>query len=191
MTEIVPPASKRRRFFIDEDDLASGTSEVSIRLPTKQTSTAQNDVSPKNAPSSSSSPIAKQVLHDEQQTRTPLSKELSVLASLIGSDVTKSTLEHVLKLAKGNMEAAVNIYFDNTWQSTLPSSRSSAPEESLAQSKAAIFKTNEPFVPHKITPAPTQSASKTSRLATRQWSKRYVGCFGREFHYVGFSAPAY
>ncbi|RMD42706.1 hypothetical protein DV735_g2442, partial [Chaetothyriales sp. CBS 134920] len=152
-----PRPAKKRRFFVDDSSDA-------------------NDSTPRttySAPSEQSQEQEEQKLRADKAGARGRSDEVvtfdvGALKAIVGDDVSPEIAQRLSDAANGNLERAINMYFDGSWKTAAVPSRPSHVNVLLAQ------------------PSPQQKAAKSFEKKQNvlkgrmQPQDRYIGCFGVE-----------
>ena len=174
---------KKRRFFVDDPPTPPDiTLPVDVPLqeanafPDATHSTNTQERSPKHAHISSSQTDASTYVNGTDTARESnngFNKEL--LESIIGKTVSYETAERLRDMAGSDIERAINIYFDGSWQTanvSRPVQRSDA--HFLGPTPLQIVEQIHPNSPAKTLSAPNHTKKGLLRMPER----RYVGAFG-------------
>ena len=168
--------SKKRRFFVDDPD----------DLPVQQVVSTPADT-PSRRPTSASS--ASGLHRSSHADPTPAEAESpdpvfddDTFRAFVGEDVDSATLYRVKQVASGDMERAINMYFDGSWKpaSTGFHTLSSAQTRSSSDVDGSLAKRSESKMEE---PAQTSRNSLLERMKTQLKAmprERFVGAFGCE-----------
>ncbi|KAL4795965.1 DNA repair protein rad5 [Aspergillus venezuelensis] len=189
---------KKRRFFVDNEpqpanepavpssiDASSIPSSSRIEpsngingshtdLPNAQSSTFENGVQ-------ESRPMSVSLL--ERQTQPPAQKDLDgfdtgAFVGIVGEQVSPDVLQEIRKVSGGNLERAINVYFDGSWKTSTGSPASNQTtllsRQPVATQPAPATK-SPPNVPEPILHTTTEQAPTCLRSQPPQ---RYLGAFG-------------
>ncbi|KAF5015755.1 hypothetical protein F66182_12797, partial [Fusarium sp. NRRL 66182] len=169
--------AKKRRFFVEDEN---GTSHLNV---SQQDTSSQAD-SPLNDQDSdmiSENPIERTAAQQPVQDANGFDAQL--FASIVGQDVPETTITMIQQAAGGNMERAINIFLDGSYEriTTRPTT------------------TSIPARPQRTLPAPETQTETGSQVVTTppnqsnlsEWtppegaevlkhmsSRRYIGAFG-------------
>ncbi|OCK82335.1 hypothetical protein K432DRAFT_402989 [Lepidopterella palustris CBS 459.81] len=169
--------AKKRRFFVDDSPIADRTLHHQPSLPD------EIDALPDTLPDAQPVDLTQD---DEDHESGPDSEgfDSELFASVIGERVPLSTLQKLKNLSDNDIQRAINIYLDGSWNTApLPP----APPLSKFKNNGLRFsKTKEKDVgkPTSMTgeqTAPTMLPTKatgTSPLMASMPQKRYIGAFG-------------
>ncbi|KAJ9613772.1 DNA helicase rad5 [Knufia peltigerae] len=164
---------KRRRFFVDdhddtlEQDTATSSVNVSSR-PTSATSSNGNDRL------SSQTDAADLQNPSEQENSTTF--DADTFCAFIGETVSQDVVDQVQTAANGDLERAINMYFDGSWKSAVIDSDSSKRPKGVAGWLSSSNKVSE-APPKRVEVLPNEPALPTALLCSMP-KERYVGSFG-------------
>ncbi|KAL4957723.1 SNF2 family N-terminal domain-containing protein [Aspergillus filifer] len=188
---------KKRRFFVDEEpqpaiepavpssldassipssriNSSNGVNGSHTDLPNTQGSIFENGA--QNPRPTSISPF-------ERQTQSPGQKDLDgfdteAFIGIVGEQVSPEVLLKIRKVSGGNLERAINVYFDGSWKT---STGSPASNQTTLLSRQPVATQPTPVnkspsnIPELI--ANTRTEEAPTRLRS-QPSRRYLGAFG-------------
>ncbi|KAL4968889.1 DEAD/DEAH box helicase [Aspergillus stella-maris] len=189
---------KRRRFFVDDEPQPANESAVpsspdassipsfsrigpsdSINgshtdLPNAQASTIEVGVQETRL--TSVSPF-------EWRTQSPAQKDLvgfdtEAFIGIVGEQVSPDVLLKIRKVSGGNLERAINVYFDGSWKTSTggpASNQTTLLSRQPMATQPAPVKKSPPNIPEPITN--TRTKEPATRLRS-QPSQRYLGAFG-------------
>lgn len=176
--------TKKRRFFVDEPELPDGPpppeparqNEVGV-LPDTSPSvrTRESSVVGAHLPSSQTD------LSTTYNTTPKVGKsndgfDKDLFKSFVGQSIPSETLENLHVISGGNMERAINMYFDGSWNegasSVLSGSRADVAINTLTEVS--------PQMPLRFEPVDKQQSalSRLSKQLHNMPNCRYVGAFG-------------
>ncbi|KIW87885.1 uncharacterized protein Z519_11469 [Cladophialophora bantiana CBS 173.52] len=163
---------KKRRFFVDDPedphDHASSSVNASSRPASATSSAGPDPESCQVKRADSQSP------HDNEK---PQAFDVDIFRAFVGKDVSQDVVERVGAASNGNLERAINMYFDGSWKNAaLSQARTPLP------SRGVNSWLNAPATFGGIPAEPPQpslkdAASKTVTLHAMP-AERYVGSFG-------------
>lgn len=157
--------TKKRRFFSD-DGLSS--SVVPSSRPTSSTSSTDDQSSSRNS-----------ILHDQPHKGTHDFDEATFRAFVGAEELPEDVVNKVKDAAGGNLERAVNIYFEGSWRSTLAARavHQAAPSRTT-QRRASNANELTKYTGTPATrpnPSPPDALKNTSKKMPHE---RYIGSFG-------------
>ncbi|KAL4930845.1 DEAD/DEAH box helicase [Aspergillus undulatus] len=184
---------KKRRFFVDDEHQSTNESEIPSSLDASIPSSSRRDLNngPNGhhtlAPSSEAQRYQKCGQEAPQTTTLSTSQgqqdtdgfDTAAFVSIVGEDLSPETLLKIRKSSGGNLERAINVYFDGSWKTS-----------SSAGSNLTTFLSREraPSQPapaiRSMTPAATlvmedtKPAEQPTPRLNSQPSRRYLGAFG-------------
>ena len=176
--------TKKRRFFVDEPELpdASPPSEPARQnddgaLPDTSPSirTRESSVDGAHLPSSQTD------LSTNYNTTPKVGKsndgfDKNLLESFVGQSIPSETLEKLHVISGGNVERAINMYFDGSWKegvsSALSRSRADVVINTRAEASLQIPSRSEPIDKQQLV------LSRPSKQLDNMPNYRYVGAFG-------------
>jgi len=167
MSAPTEPASKKRRFF--RDDLDDSYHGVMASV---------NEITPPPPPPMEVDPPSPVPPHQPVVETTTFSEQL---LAIIGEDLSSKTIQSLQDISGGNLERAVNMYFDGSWSrhqlreapplglmTTSPSEKPATPTLNNFVKRYAV----RPDSPRKrSTPSPSPPGP---------WSRKYIGSLGVE-----------
>ncbi|OCT45148.1 DNA repair protein rad5 [Cladophialophora carrionii] len=171
---------KKRRFFVDDpEDVAE--------QPQPQTSSSVNVSSRPNSATSSTGAEPKSSQTDHADLEIPGNSaaastfDSDTFRAFVGEDVPQDVVDRVQSAANGNIERAINMYFDGSWKNiTTPAPDISLPSrgvDSWLNSSAAAAAANTPSVPKQRKKSQGAALPQMIRLDSMP-QERYVGSFG-------------
>ena len=181
--EVEPHPRKKRRFFVDDPPTppevtlpVNGPSKEANALPDATSSTHTGETSPKDTGiPSSRADVSTHVTSTNTAGGKKNRFDKELFESFIGEKVSRETVKRLRDLAGGDIERAINIYFDGSWQD--------ANDLRPVQRSDAHFSGPKPVqiieqaLPNST--AKTLSASNhTTKGLLRMPERRYVGAFG-------------
>lgn len=187
VSDINPRPAKKRRFFVEDSPIK----ESSVQDGAKTVSSLNDDANALPATSTNTSPSDR--LHDGEHptssqtdhsihngtdsatARASLELDRETLEAFVGDKVPSTAFERIKEASGNNMERAVNMYLDESWQDMLPAARPSSsslmnsfttglPERNIAKSQP---ETND-----------SPREPKRSICLGTMPESRYVGAFG-------------
>lgn len=183
MTDIEQRPAKKRRFFVDNPPsppLAPSVEtplRVSDALPDTSPVTITRETSIEGAHPFSSQTEASTYVNSTTeagiQAKNGFDKEL--LESFIGAKISDETVQKLQDIAAGDIERAINIYLDGSWQ-TMAIARHSK-DTSAGSSDTTVL----PLSPKRKLSSPTNGREKSPSEAIRlerMPERRYIGAFG-------------
>ncbi|GAO45879.1 hypothetical protein G7K_0125-t1 [Saitoella complicata NRRL Y-17804] len=147
------PSPKRRRFFKEDGD-----EQELLPMPPFE-------------PAPTSAPAEKPPL-----PKLKLTGMLADLSGIVGENVPLSTLKVLADISNGNLERAVNMYFDGSWRQHLPQSVAPVPK----RASPPVQQPTQTFAAQAA--APPQATQPRQKLPKRRarWHRKYIGSFGVE-----------
>ncbi|RMZ84700.1 hypothetical protein DV737_g965, partial [Chaetothyriales sp. CBS 132003] len=97
--------------------------------------------------------------------------DVDTLKAFVGDDVSLETAQRLSDAANGNLERAINMYFDGSWKTSVPSRRLSAANALPSKPVADLAR---PPLQQKLLGA----CERKQSLLKCMPNDRYVGCFG-------------
>ncbi|KAJ9604256.1 DNA helicase rad5 [Cladophialophora chaetospira] len=164
---------KKRRFFVDDPE------DVPEQQPL---SSSVNASSRPNSATSSTDLETKSSQTDPADLRNPandggsLTFDADTFRAFVGEEIPKDVVEKLQAAANGNIERAINMYFDGSWKTaTVPHTSSSLPSRGVDSwlSPGATAKKGPLATSH----VQDETAPKLVRLDSMP-GERYVGSFG-------------
>ncbi|KAE8148140.1 DNA repair protein RAD5 [Aspergillus avenaceus] len=154
---------KKRRFFADEDTPGQSLSE--------STPATSLDAS-----------VARGASHEATGETTPQDVpngfSTEVFESIVGVSLSSDTLRKIRIVAGGDMERAINVYFDGSWKS----STNAASNQTTLTSQQTLSTRSTPVIPSGPDRAPKRNGNSAPVESiprhTSQPALRYVGAFG-------------
>ena len=161
LAEIEQRPKKKRRFFVDDPD-----DEPKPILPRSKDGSSR----PSSATSQSGHSVSSLVQHVE------VAFDAETFKAFIGEDVADNIVNHIRDAAGGNLERAVNMFFDGSWKSTaaLPV-RQPSPPKSI---DGMLRKASARQVSKSARSTPQSSPSPPPQSFRKMPSDRYLGAFG-------------
>ncbi|EER25103.1 SNF2 family N-terminal domain containing protein [Coccidioides posadasii C735 delta SOWgp] len=175
------PAKKRRFFFDDEPETPEGrppplqTPDASSRAPSIEggSPTVTSSNAQAANPSNTFEP------HTEVATECKNEFDVGFFTSVVGNDLSEDTIRMVRDMARGNMERAINIYFDGSWKKKIH--RTDPVDSNILHSTVQpTLQTPLPLKPGVDSPLaepPAEPPSGDNHLAEDP-ETRYIGAFG-------------
>lgn len=160
--------TKKRRFFSDDGGATAALSSSSAIPSSRPTSSAS---STNDHDSSHTSDIE----HDGPDTGTDGFDEATFRAFVGEDELSEDVVQKVKDAAGGNLERAVNMYFEGSWKTTIAARQThlSAPSRTI---QGWASSTNEPTESAR-TPV-SQVTPSPPAIMKRMPHERYVGSFG-------------
>lgn len=154
---------KRRRFFVDdpEDDNTTSPNHDSSSRPQSANSSGGEHTSSQTEPA------------DFQPANDPVSKEafdIDTFCAFVGEQVDQDVVQKIQDASNGNMERAINMYFDGSWKASVPT-------HALSNGLSSWMRQSDPVV--KRQPS-RQNTPATPPPLKQMPAERYVGSFGVE-----------
>lgn len=165
MTTPTERAQKRRRFFRDDlDEFISRTMNPVLEH------TPSSDLMLLEPPSPAQD-------HHQIEAPAPFSEQL---LAIIGEELSPKAIQSLQDVAGGNLERAVNMFFDGSWSQEQGPDKS--PQGLMTTSHGAVPPT--PTLNSFVTKYTTQTNIMRDRSPSpsppEQWSRKYIGSFGVE-----------
>ncbi|KKY21157.1 putative dna excision repair protein [Phaeomoniella chlamydospora] len=169
--EIDQRPAKKRRFFVDEP---VSTAEINA-----ETSSSPSPLIPST---SSRTGTDQQTQHDSHKDGNDAgaSFDTSTFLAFIGQPLSPDVAQQIEDAAGGDMERAVNMFFDGSWKTAKkPPQSSTPPAMSLFTRKRSETQRLRDGLPamSEVTPAKSRSPTPQHTL-TQMPAKRYIGAFG-------------
>ncbi|KAL4941059.1 DNA repair protein rad5 [Aspergillus oleicola] len=189
---------KKRRFFVDEEpqpaaepailsSLDASSIPSSLHIDPSNGATGSHML-PSNAQgpefeNGAPEPRTTSVSPFERQTQSPARKNLDgfdteAFVGIVGEQVSPEILLKIRKLSGGNLERAINVYFDGSWKTSSGSAALNQttllPRQPVATPPAPVNR-SQPSVLGSITNSRSEGTSLQSKS---QPSRRYLGAFG-------------
>jgi DNA repair protein RAD5 len=167
--EIEQRPAKKRRFFVDDVDEPAINPELSLPdeikpLPASNAGASTGDATDGDA-------------HD-----TVVGFDADSLEAIVGEKLSNADVEKLSGLSGGNLEQAINLFFDGSWKKTvIPVSTSSFPNENGKLSWRSLSDHNgEGFSsPSRMSsPPPSLKLTEGPQALESMPDKRYIGSFG-------------
>ncbi|RMZ89579.1 hypothetical protein DV736_g3194, partial [Chaetothyriales sp. CBS 134916] len=161
--------AKKRRFFVDDpddghDSLASSSSPPPHYSVSSRTASATSAAPEQEHRSSAAQP------GERGSSDAVVAFDVDTLKAFVGNDVSAETARRLSDAANGNLERAINMYFDGSWKTSV-SSRPSAASAMPSKTAADLAR-----------PLPQEqslgASERKQSLLKRMPEYRYVGCFG-------------
>ncbi|CRG90641.1 hypothetical protein PISL3812_07685 [Talaromyces islandicus] len=113
--------AKKRRFFVEENDTPGQQDIEEEQVAPSQTTQPSGDMA------SSLEPQSDTTGGDKEQAETPTADgfDSQLFASIVGGDVSRTTLVQVRQAAGDNMERAINMFFDGSYKTATTREQSS------------------------------------------------------------------
>src|SRR5277367_2496207 len=167
-----PPIPKKRRFFkddLDDDPYMTTTSLSEITPPTPISS---------HPPSPAKPPTPTDV-----DTPTPFSEQL---LTILDEDLSPQVIRNLEDASAGNLERAVNMYFDGSWESHVQDIAPVGLITTASGTKRPLEPTLNNFITRTISPAEIPR-KRTSPIPVSggSWTRKYIGSLGVEGWAIG------
>jgi DNA repair protein RAD5 len=163
--------SKKRRFFVDDPEESSDqlppTSSIygSSSRPTSATS---------NSHEGQSSLIKSTDVLDANENTEPPAFDIDTFRAFIGENVEDRVFKQLCDASNRDMQRAINMYFDGSWKSSVPS-RSA--QGATARGLGSFFPRTDSA--NSSSPRPTPFPPEQPQVSLKAMPKdRYVGAFG-------------
>ncbi|KAL6248167.1 DNA helicase rad5 [Rhinocladiella similis] len=165
--------SKRRRFFVDdhEDTVGQDTASSSVNASSRPSSVTSCNGHDK--PSSQTEGPDLQAPREHEKVPT---FDADTFRVFIGENVSQDVVDQVQTAANGDMERAINMYFDGSWKSAVVGSDSSKGSKGVAGWFSSSNTASEASSSRNAA-IPNKPASQTALLRSMP-KERYVGSFG-------------
>jgi DNA repair protein RAD5 len=167
-----PPVPKKRRFFKDDLDDDPRISTTSLSEITPPTPISSDPPSPTKAQTSTNVDT--------------LSAFAQQLLAILDEDLSPQVIRNLEDASAGNLERAVNMYFDGSWESHV---RDIAPVgliTTASGTKRPLEPTLNNFITRTISPAEIPR-KRTSPIPVSggNWTRKYIGSLGVEGWAIG------
>ena len=155
---------KRRRFFVDdpEDEPAASSNHVSSSRPQSLTSDGGERASSQTEPA------------DFQPANDAVSKnafDVDTFCTFVGEQVDRDVVQKIQDASNGNMERAINMYFDGSWRANIHTHvQQNGLSSWMSQPQPRVRRQQSKPEEKPATPVPLKQMP----------SERYVGSFGVE-----------
>ncbi|KAL5343104.1 DNA repair protein rad5 [Aspergillus crustosus] len=196
---------KKRRFFVDDSrdapkpEVESGipTSSLDAPIPSSSRLDAANGLNGSNIHARSSEeqiisngdpeiPQTIALQAAEQRTQPPSlvdtdGFDTGTFLSIVGEEVSTDVLLKIRKVSGGNLEKAINVYFDGSWKTAGRSSSSTGTNQSTLTPRDLTRRTvSKSETPHAPTPEmkPASPVDQVMPPSKSQPPRRYIGAFG-------------
>ena len=166
--------AKKRRFFVDDpedanDQLAHTSSVNGSSRPTSATSNSHER--PSSETDAEDVPCA-----DEEAE--PAGFDVDTFRAFVGENVEEKVVQSLCDAANGDMQRAINIYFDGSWKASV-ASRSTEETSSSSKGLTSFFTQPEPSLKPDILPKSAGPPPKKESVLLKSMPRdRYVGSFG-------------
>jgi len=155
---------KRRRFFVDdpEDEPTTSSHHESSSRPQSSTSNCGERASSQTEPA------------DLQPANDPVSKDsfdVDTFCAFVGEQLSQDVVQKIQDASNGNMERAINMYFDGSWKVSVPNHTQTKGLSSWVSQPQPKVKRQESKPVEEVANPPTLKQMP---------SERYVGSFGVE-----------
>ncbi|KAL1976584.1 hypothetical protein VTN31DRAFT_2866 [Thermomyces dupontii] len=162
------PAKKRRFFDIDEPAVkAPDASSANSHVPPASWA----DSVATKAPAASQNGLG--TLTPENGRPQANGFDTKLFSSIVGQDVPDDTISKVRQVAGNDMERAVNVFLDGSWQ-TDASSIATTTSQPSPSAPVSVRKTPEPTPPE----TPTKPVEEGPKVLDSMPHRRYIGSFG-------------
>ena len=161
--------TKKRRFFSDEGEVGSisGTSLIPSSRPTSTTSSTDGHGSSETDPAD--------IEHDEAPCTKTDDFDDDTFRAFVGEEtLSKEVVEAIKDAAGGNIERAVNMYFEGSWKATLAARRT---QNSIPSNTLQGWTARTPDVPSTSQSKPSPPTASVVALK-KMPHERYIGSFG-------------
>ncbi len=162
--------AKKRRFFSDDGGVVSTPSGSSLLLSSRPTSSTSS-----TDDHDSSETDSADIDHDGPAITTADDFDEATFRAFIGEDtLSKEVVEAIRDAAGGNVERAVNMYFEGSWKATVAARQVPKPPPSNTLQDWASR--SIPDIPRtsRSTPSPPPAAVTLKNMP----NERYIGSFG-------------
>ncbi|KAI9808094.1 MAG: DNA helicase rad5 [Pycnora praestabilis] len=196
-TDIEQPPAKKRRFFAEESPVADSTfhpepslpdeinalpeSSPSLRIRASSSDVQDRTISDKDGEQDGTSKYSKR---DAPQSTNGVTEgfDTKLFASFAGEEVAPDILKRLREVSGDNVERAINMYFDGSWQH-IPSSAAlrtsqNATPSSLAPAAARPKSVSQQGSNESPLVMSAQSLDRHPDLRPTMPEWRYVGAFG-------------
>ncbi|PBP18554.1 SNF2 family domain-containing protein [Diplocarpon rosae] len=177
------PPAKKRRFFTERSDIVDEPlahdplhDEVDALIPPRQ----ESEPSTPKAPYQSDHRKGNNALNESTRSDGPIGFDQETFENFVGEKVPTDVLKKIRIASGDDLERAVNIYFDGSWETAAPASGSRQVNprpktlNGSARSSSSGINGKEPK-PTKVEKPPPNTESRSAMP-----EYRYVGAFGVE-----------
>ena len=164
--------AKKRRFFVDDSPVQDGSLSGEPTLPDEV------NALPETNGTSYGLGIQQQDENTAPQDEKPAADEFDngMLAAFIGEDLPPSTIDALKSVSGGNIERAINMYFDGSWKTMQP------PKKSGSASIMSNFTQPRQSTPNKGRERAKSEEDKrhesSAKMLASMPDKRYIGALG-------------
>ena len=167
-----PPLPKKRRFF--KDDLDNDP---------RMTITSLSEITP--TPVSSDPPSAIKPQQPPANVDTPMTFAEQLLA-ILDEDLSPQVIRNLEDASAGNIERAVNMYFDGSWESHVRDLEPVGLITTATGGKRPVEPTLNNFITRTISPAEIpRKRTPPVPVAEGTWTRKYIGSLGVEGWAIG------
>ncbi|KAL4887396.1 DNA repair protein RAD5 [Aspergillus karnatakaensis] len=194
---------KKRRFFVDDPQIAPSsaaepgipTSSPDASIPSPSRPGVENGLNGSHSlPISSQDRFLSNGEREVPQTTAPQNLEqisslgqediagfdTAAFISIVGEEVSQDVLQKLRRVAGGNLERAINVYFDGSWKTT--GRASSGTNQTTLLSRGPPAQPSPPIGTTPHTPTPETKSPDPINQVTQptktQPPRRYIGAFG-------------
>ncbi|KIW21414.1 hypothetical protein PV08_01994 [Exophiala spinifera] len=164
---------KRRRFFVDDNEEAIEQDSASSSVNASSRPTSATPSHGLDQPSSQTDAADLQTPNEHSKSVT---FDADTFRAFIGENVSQDVVDQVQTAAHGDLERAINMYFDGSWKTGPDGSNSSKRPKGVAGWLSASNTAPETS-PSRNEVIPRESTSQTALLRSMP-KERYVGSFG-------------
>ncbi|KAJ9650645.1 DNA helicase rad5 [Neophaeococcomyces mojaviensis] len=161
--------TKRRKFFFAENPEDDGGD---VTLPNVESSR------PQSATSSAEKDTLSETEHNDlQPANDPISKDkfdVDTFCAFVGEQVDRDVVQKIQDASNGNIERAVNMYFDGSWKANMPA------RNIQNQASGITSWMSRPSTSVKHSPSKSEDKPTVPVTLKHMASERYIGSFGVE-----------